>query len=106
MRISPEQALNRLNTAGGVFLEVFQHGTLSVELYKPRAKDLQQPHTRDEVYVVIAGQGMFVMDEVQYAYRAGDMIFVPAGAVHRFETFSPDFMTWVFFYGPEGGEKH
>ena len=27
-----------------------------------------------------------------------------AGEVHRFERFSDDFATWVFFYGPEGGE--
>lgn len=27
-----------------------------------------------------------------------------AQAVHRFEEFSEDFATWVFFYGPEGGE--
>ena len=23
---------------------------------------------------------------------------------HRFEEFSDDFLVWVFFYGPEGGE--
>ena len=27
-----------------------------------------------------------------------------AGVEHRFEDFSADFATWVFFYGPEGGE--
>jgi hypothetical protein len=29
----------------------------------------------------------------------------PAGAVHRFENFSNDFVTWVVFYGPQGGES-
>jgi hypothetical protein len=29
---------------------------------------------------------------------------VPAGHVHRFESFSDDFAVWVFFYGPSGGE--
>ena len=28
-----------------------------------------------------------------------------AGVVHRFEGFSEDFLVWVFFYGPEGGER-
>ena len=35
---------------------------------------------------------------------AGEALFVPAGVEHRFEDFTPDFATWVFFYGPEGGE--
>lgn len=34
----------------------------------------------------------------------GDLLFVPAGVVHRFEEFTDDFATWVMFYGPEGGE--
>jgi uncharacterized RmlC-like cupin family protein len=37
-------------------------------------------------------------------FRAGDVLFVCAGVPHRFENFSADFATWVFFYGPEGGE--
>tara|TARA_R110002073_G_scaffold49320_2_gene131727 strand:- start:169 stop:279 length:111 start_codon:yes stop_codon:yes gene_type:complete len=32
------------------------------------------------------------------------MIFVEAGAEHRFENFSEDFSTWVVFWGAEGGE--
>ena len=36
--------------------------------------------------------------------RAGDLVFAPAHAEHRFEDISADFATWVLFYGPEGGE--
>jgi len=25
--------------------------------------------------------------------------------VHRFEDFTEDLLTWVVFYGPEGGER-
>lgn len=32
-------------------------------------------------------------------------MFVPAGMTHRFEDFSADFVTWVVFWGPEGGES-
>jgi len=41
-------------------------------------------------------------------YRHGNMSDVlpgPAGAPHRFENFSQDFVTWVVFCGPPQGEK-
>ena len=82
----------------------FVHGTLEVEIYKPQRTDPQQPHARDEVYVVISGTGTFVDGEDRRPFAPGDFIFVPAGRVHRFEDFTADFATWVFFYGPAGGE--
>ncbi len=91
---------------GKRFVELFKHGTLSVELYAPRGIDAQTPHSRDEIYVIAVGTGKFRQE--QYAdvkFVPGDVLFVPAGVEHRFVDFSDDFVTWVFFYGPEGGEK-
>ncbi len=87
------------------FVELFQHGTLSVEMYAPRGQDEQQPHDRDEVYVIAAGRGTFRCGDVVTAFATGDFLFVPAHVPHRFETFTSDFATWVFFYGPSGGER-
>jgi mannose-6-phosphate isomerase-like protein (cupin superfamily) len=84
---------------------VLEHGTLLVKMYRPSKRDLQQPHTRDEIYVIARGSGTFVNDGKRHAFAAGDMLFVPAGVTHRFEEFSDDFCTWVMFYGPEGGEQ-
>lgn len=98
-------ALARVPTPDGKrFAAVFEHGSLEVEIYAPRGHDPQTPHTRDEVYVVIAGRGMFVNGESRHAFGPGDFLFVPAGVVHRFEDFSDDLAVWVLFYGPEGGE--
>jgi mannose-6-phosphate isomerase-like protein (cupin superfamily) len=83
---------------------VFEHGTLQVKMYRPAKQDLQKPHTRDEVYVIARGSGLFVNGGQRHAFAAGDVLFVPAGIEHRFEDFSDDFCTWVMFYGPEGGE--
>ena len=63
-----------------------------------------KPHTRDELYVVVAGRGAFVCEGERKAVGCGDALFVPAGAVHRFEDFSDDLAVWVMFYGAEGGE--
>lgn len=105
MQVKPTDALQSLFEQNKLFVEVFKHGTLSVEVYKPQAVDLQQPHDRDEVYVIIAGEGEFVNNGLRTNFKAGDFLFVPAGVEHRFENFSADFATWVLFYGPVGGEE-
>jgi mannose-6-phosphate isomerase-like protein (cupin superfamily) len=77
-----------------------------VELYTPVGHDPQKPHTRDEIYFVVRGNGQFFDGERRYAVQAGSFLFVAAGQVHRFEDFTQDFAVWVAFYGPEGGEKN
>ncbi|MGZ3999789.1 MAG: cupin domain-containing protein, partial [Mucilaginibacter sp.] len=78
---------------------------MSVEIYRPQKTDLQQPHRQDELYVVMKGSGVFVNDGIRNDFGAGDVLFAPAGIEHRFENFTDDFVTWVIFYGPVGGEK-
>jgi len=105
-RTSLQRALARLPGPGDVpFAEIFRHGTLAVEIFAPRREDTQKPHTRDEVYFVAQGKGEFVHGVARQAVGPGDFLFVPAGAVHRFENFADDLVLWVLFYGPEGGER-
>ena len=85
-------------------MPIFSHGSLVVELYTPTGHDPQKPHSRDEIYFVARGKGRFFDGQHTYPIESGSFIFVPAGQVHRFEDFSPDFAVWVAFYGPEGGE--
>lgn len=106
MKLTPEDGLKYLTESGKLFLELFHHGTLSVEIYCPKHQDFQQPHDRDEIYIIISGQGQFFADGITNDFRPGDFLFVPAGIEHRFENFSEDFSTWVIFYGPVGGEAH
>lgn len=106
MHIKSVEALSSLKQSSREFIELFQHGSLSVELYKPDTIDKQTPHTRDEVYVIISGSGMFLNGEITVEFQAGDFLFVPAGIEHRFINFTDDFSTWVIFYGPVGGEKN
>jgi mannose-6-phosphate isomerase-like protein (cupin superfamily) len=105
-RVAVEDALSRLpGAAGERFASVLEHGSLLVEIYAPRGNDPQQPHTRDEVYIVMRGSGVFLNGDVRHWFTRGDLLFVPAGREHRFEAFTDDLVTWVIFYGPEGGES-
>ena len=90
---------------GERFAAGFRHGTMRIELYAPLGHDPQTPHTQDELYFIVSGRGQFLRGETVISFGPGDALFVPAGVVHRFENFSNDFVTWVVFYGPVGGEK-
>lgn len=105
--ITLEEALRYGPTPpGNLAVPIFRHGSLEVEMYTPAGTDLQTPHERDEVYVVARGTGLFFNGtEQRREVQPGSFIFVPARQEHRFESFSPDFAVWVFFYGPIGGES-
>jgi mannose-6-phosphate isomerase-like protein (cupin superfamily) len=104
-RVTIEEAIAQLPGKDGKrFATVLEHGSLTVEIYAPRGTDPQQPHTRDEAYIVVQGSGEFINGESRQAFAPGDFLFVPAGVEHRFVNFTDDLIVWVIFYGPEGGE--
>ena len=105
-QIKLADAQNAIPTREGkLYAELFSHGTLTVEIYAPKGIDLQQPHTRDELYIVVAGSGWFSVEGQRFQFGPGDALFAAAGEDHRFEDFTEDLLTWVVFYGPEGGER-
>lgn len=103
-RLTIAEAAKKLQSSEGTFIELFSHGSATVEYYKPEGKDPQQPHSQDELYFVASGSGYFVNGDSRKEFESGEVLFVPAGVVHRFEEFTSDFATWVVVYGPEGGE--
>lgn len=103
-RLTLANALQSLESETAPYKVLFSHGSLEIEIYKPVGVDTQTPHDRDEVYVVASGHGYFVNGDSREPFETGEVLFVPAGVVHRFEDFTDDFSTWVFFYGPVGGE--
>jgi mannose-6-phosphate isomerase-like protein (cupin superfamily) len=105
-RFTVDQALEQVAKSDdrlyGVLLE---HGTLELGYYKPDVVDNQNPHDRDEIYIVMSGSGYFVVEQERRSFGRGDALFVPAYVMHRFEDFTDDFAAWVIFYGPVGGES-
>ena len=103
LRIALDDALRRLPGPDGKrFASILDRGAaLELEIYAPRGIDPQNPHRRDELYVVVSGTGFFRMGTLRERFGPGDLLLAPAGAVHRFEEFSDDLVVWVIFYGPE-----
>lgn len=83
---------------------LMQRGTLKVKLSLPRPPNAQNPHSQDELYIVVRGSGVLFHDGHRDTFQAGDLMFIAAGTEHCFEDFSDDLTVWVVFYGIEGGE--
>lgn len=97
---SVEGALDAvLLSEDGEYAVLLREGGLEFGCYRPRGEDRQSPHDRHELYVVQTGRGDFVNEGERRTFMAGDAFFVPSGAEHRFENFTPDFAAWVFFFG-------
>jgi mannose-6-phosphate isomerase-like protein (cupin superfamily) len=76
--ITLTEALAKLpGPRGARFASVFERGSLLIEIYAPRGRDPQQPHTRDEAYIVMQGNGEFVNGGQRHAFGPGDFLFVP-----------------------------
>lgn len=81
----------------------FTPGSLRLERYDPGPLDTQQPHSRDELHMIVSGRGACERGDERVDFGPRDRPFVPAGAPHRFIDGTHDFRTWVIFCGPEGG---
>jgi hypothetical protein len=98
-------ALNRRNEQDGTparrAIMLFERADFDVRLYAPTGADYpQNPHARDELYVIASGSGKFTSADETETCREGDVFFVPAGGEHGFSDLSADFSTWVIFFGP------
>lgn len=91
----------RRQASGRPYLEFISVPDLSVGLYvlAPGEPDLQQPHTEDEVYYVIAGRGQITVGETVRDVQAGTTVFVAAGLPHRFHDITEELRLLVVF-GP------
>jgi mannose-6-phosphate isomerase-like protein (cupin superfamily) len=81
--------------------------SLSMGLYllKARQADEQQPHTEDEVYLVVSGKASFRAGGREQPVAPGSLIFVERAAEHRFVDITEDLTVLVFFAPPEGSLK-
>jgi mannose-6-phosphate isomerase-like protein (cupin superfamily) len=80
--------------------------SLGMSIWPAGGEDTQQPHTEDEVYVVMAGRGRIRVAGEERPVRPGSVVYVAAGVEHRFRDVEEDLHVLVFWappYGSRGG---
>jgi mannose-6-phosphate isomerase-like protein (cupin superfamily) len=92
--------------SGTPYLEFLTVPDLSVGLYVLAAgeRDLQRPHTEDEVYYVISGRGRVTVGDETRDVQTGSIVFVATAVPHRFHDITEDLNLLVAF-GPAEGSR-
>ena len=101
MDVFPLAALHERVTRDSPYHEFLRVPDLSVGLYalEAGAVDRQQPHTEDEIYVVVEGRSRFTAGDDTRDVGPGDTIFVAAGMPHRFHDIT-DALRLIVVFGP------
>ena len=87
------------------YTAILENEDIEVGLYAPLKEDLQLPHQKEEIYIILTGEGTFFNDGERTIFGPGDLILVSAGSEHRFENFSDDLLAWYIIYGTEKDSK-
>lgn len=84
---------------GRLYHEFLRVPALSMGLYTlaAGAVDPQEPHTEDEVYVVMRGRGQIRVGGEDRPVEAGSVVYVPAGVEHHFHSIEADLDILVVF---------
>jgi mannose-6-phosphate isomerase-like protein (cupin superfamily) len=94
-----QDLLAKRKERGDLYLQFLSMQDLSVGLYELEAgaSDPQKPHTEDEVYYVLRGRGTIRVGNETSEVKPGSIVFVAAGADHKFFNIQADLSILVFF---------
>jgi len=96
--------LDTLQESDQPYYEFLQRPSLSVGLYHLAAgePDRQNPHTEDEIYYVLAGEGRIDIDGDITPVRPGSVIYVAKHVPHRLLDY-PEGITLLVIFAPARG---
>ncbi len=66
---------------------------------QPGQRDPQTPHDRDELYLVLRGQGVLRIGQDRHPVAPGDFWLVPAGTEDRFEDYHHEMVVFYVLVG-------
>jgi mannose-6-phosphate isomerase-like protein (cupin superfamily) len=98
--------LEQLQASGRPYYEFLQRASLSAGVYHLPAgePDPQRPHTEDEVYYVLSGEGAVEIAGEVTRVRPGSVVFVEKHVPHRFLDYDEGITLLVIFAPPRGSQ--
>jgi mannose-6-phosphate isomerase-like protein (cupin superfamily) len=91
--------ISKMDLDNSGFLNFFdlQHLQAGILRLKPGELDTQEPHSLDEIYLVLEGDGFIEIGKKAYTVKKDLFIFVPAEVRHRFYGNSTEILVIYFF---------
>ena len=93
------QLVSQQQTSDKLYLEFLRVPALSMGLYSLPAggRDIQSPHTEDEIYFVISGKANIRVGEEDRDVQAGSIVYVAKSVEHHFHSIEKELRVLVFF---------
>jgi mannose-6-phosphate isomerase-like protein (cupin superfamily) len=98
----------RRAATGRMYLEFLRVPALSCGLYTlpSGSVDPQQPHSEDEVYVIMQGKGQIRVGDEDMHVEAGAVVYVAAHVEHRFHSIEEELQILVLFAPAEYSQSN
>lgn len=98
-----EEILKKLDASGNWFYSFMSKGSMDAGILRLMHKetDPQDPHTNDELYFVIKGNGFIRIESKDIPIKPGSIIFVPARKKHHFHGNSDELQVLYVFAGED-----
>ena len=93
------ESLAKAHPQGKSYFEILRVPSMSLGIYKLSAggADPQNPHKQDEVYYVLSGKAKLRVEDKGVSAVPGSILFVEAGAEHKFVEIEEDLTLLIFF---------
>lgn len=97
--IDVRKLLSKMDLDNSGFLNFFdlQHLQAGILRLKPGELDTQEPHSLDEIYLVLEGDGFIEIGKKSYTLKKDLFIYVPANLKHKFYGNSQEILVIYFF---------
>ena len=91
--------ISKMELDNSGFLNFFdlKHLQVGILRLKPGESDTQEPHSSDEIYLVLEGDGFMEIGKKEYSIRKDLFIFAPANVSHRFHGNTQEILVLYFF---------
>ena len=94
-----DKVIADLDNTGNYFLDVFNNKGVDLGILRLRKgeTDTQPPHSVNEVYFIVEGNGFIEIESKLKPVKKADFIFVSANIQHRFIVDDEDLVVIYFF---------
>jgi mannose-6-phosphate isomerase-like protein (cupin superfamily) len=84
--IDIRELFSKMDLGNSEFLNFFdlRHLQAGILRLKPGERDKQEPHSSDEIYLVLEGDGFIEIGKKTFSLKKDLFIYVPANVKHRF----------------------